>query len=123
MRISLSQRVLRKVLVGATVCALACSSGAMKIDDQTDDPTPPPPPPPLDLSVPPADMSVPPPPPDLAVQMVQPCTWKDRFLEVYHHAWSSADVAFVTTDGAVARGIDKLDFAAQKSQIPDIVKV
>lgn len=82
--------------------------------------------PPLDLSMPPSvDLAVPDlaSPPDLAIAMVKPCSWRDRFAELYGHPWNGADVAFVTLDNAVTRGVDKLDLAAQKSQVPDIVKV
>ena len=54
---------------------------------------------------------------------VKPCSWRDRFRETYGNAFAKGDVAFVTTDGAVARGMDKLNFDAQKTQVPDIVLV
>ena len=61
--------------------------------------------------------------PDLAIVPVKPCSWRDRFQETYGNAFAKGDVAFVTTDGAVARGMDKLNFDAQKTQVPDIVLV
>ena len=78
-----------------------------------------------DLAVPgdPPDLTMPPPSPDLAIVPLAPCSWRDRFAEAFGHAFAKNDVAFVTTDGKVTRGMDQLDFAAQKSQIPDIVKV
>ncbi len=75
------------------------------------------------MSVDPADLATLPPPPDLAIIPAKPCSWRDRFSEAFGRAFSRSDVAFVTTDGKVTRGMDQLDFAAQKSQIPDIVKV
>ena len=78
-----------------------------------------------DLAMP--DLAEPPdlttPPMDMAIKPVAPCSWRDRFAEVYGHAWNKGDVAFVTTDNAVSRGMDKLNFAAQKTQVPDIVLV
>jgi hypothetical protein len=69
-----------------------------------------------DLAVPAADLATAPLP-------LSPCSYRDRFVEVYGHAYSDADVAFVTADGKVARGLSQLDLPAQKSQVPDIVHV
>ncbi len=60
---------------------------------------------------------------DMAIVPVKPCSWRDRFRETYGNSFAKGDVAFVTTDGAVARGMDKLNFDAQKTQVPDIVLV
>lgn len=57
---------------------------------------------------------------DLAIVPVKPCSWRDRFQDLWQRI-AKGDVAFVTTDGAVARGMDKLNFDAQKTQVPDIV--
>src|ERR1700712_2882464 len=63
------------------------------------------------------------PPVDLSFTMVKPCSWRDHFAQLYGHAFSPADVAFVTTDNAVTRGVDQLDFAAQKNRDPNQVQV
>lgn len=104
--------------------AVRCSSGGVVVlDADTDLPdlSGPGPRPEFDLSSPKADMTAP--PVDMAITMVKSCTWRERFEQLYGHAWSGADVALVTVDNAVTRGVDKLDLAAQKSQVPDIVKV
>lgn len=72
----------------------------------------------------PADLSGSPAvPPDMLVTKVQGCAWRDRFQQLYGHPWSGADVALVTKNGVVTRGIDHLDLMAQKNQVPDIVQV
>jgi hypothetical protein len=60
---------------------------------------------------------------DMAITPVKPCSWRDHFQEVYGHAFAKGDVAFVTMDNVVTRGMDKLNFDAQKTQVPDIVLV
>lgn len=112
--------------LGASLLGIvACSSGGVVVlNDDGGDAMPDlgmGPRPEYDLSAPKPDMTAP--PVDMAITMVKSCTWRERFQQVYGHAWDGADVAFVTTDGALTRGIDKLDLAAQKSQVPDIVKV
>jgi len=62
-------------------------------------------------------------PADFSIVPVKPCTYRDRFVEKCGHAFSRNDLSFVTADGKVYRGMDQLDFAAQKSQDPNIVKV
>lgn len=58
----------------------------------------------------------PPPPPPPA------CTWQLDFSQRYGQAWNPAEVAFVTSDGAVHRGMSALDLEASRNQVPDIVK-
>lgn len=108
---------LRSFLLGSAALA-GCSSGGTTTPPVIEDP----PPAAFDLAAPSVDLAKPP-TVDLARVVLATCTWKDRFKEAYGQAWSGADVAFVTTDNAVARGIDKLDLAAQKTQVPDIVLV
>ena len=60
--------------------------------------------------------SPPPPPPP------SPCTWPRSFEQQFGQAWSPADVAFVTSDGAVHRGMGSLDLQASKNQVPDVVR-
>jgi hypothetical protein len=108
---------LRIVLGVATLGAAGCSSGGYQSQSQgpTDDGgAPPPPPPGVDAAAP---------APDLSIVPVHACTWAERFQQVYGHAFSGGDVAFVTGDGAVTRGTDKLDLVAQKNQVPDYVRV
>lgn len=112
-------------LGASLLSAVHCSSGGAVLESdggaETLDLSGPGPRPEFDLSASSLDLAVP--PADLAITPVKSCTWRERFEQLYGHAFSGADVAFVTLDNAVTRGADKLDLAAQKSQVPDIVKV
>ena len=60
--------------------------------------------------------SPPPPPPP------PPCTWPRSFEQQFGQAWNAGDVAFVTSDGVVHRGMGSLDLQASKNQVPDVVR-
>src|SRR5437868_3048658 len=88
------------ICVGAAlVSAVDCSSGGAAVDGSAEVPdlsTGPGPRPEFDLSAPPVDAAAP--PADMAITVVKSCSWRERFEQVYGHAWSGADVAFVTLD-------------------------
>jgi hypothetical protein len=112
-------RLLALGLGTASLCAVGCSSGGadtmdpIGTDGSVAEPV-------VDLSQVPDAASA---PVDMSFVMVKPCSWRDRFQQVYGHAWNPADVAFVTADNAVTRGVDQLDLLAQKNQVPDQVRV
>lgn len=50
------------------------------------------------------------------------CTWPRDFEQGFGQAWNPDSVAFVTSDGAVHRGMSALDLGASKNQVPDVVR-
>jgi len=55
----------------------------------------------------------PPPPP--------PCTWARNYEQAYGQAWNPSDVGFVTSDGALHRGMGSLNLEASRNAVPDNV--